>query len=144
MIMLETEDWLSMVEMMEVLIGHMRQQDANPEERLPSLVPWVEEKWQVILEHKAHNDKSTQEAGEIQAALDFLKRRKDDELVAVRVDGVRWEKLEETSPSGKTMFQCQACGRKSLTPDKRCPTDCQAVIDRAAWLEENRGESDEG
>lgn len=35
--------------------------------------------------------------------------------------GGRWMVLSETSPSGKTMFQCLDCGRKSTTPDKRCP-----------------------
>lgn len=35
---------------------------------------------------------------------------------------MRWKKLEETSPSGKTMFKCLICERVSVTPDKSCKT----------------------
>lgn len=34
----------------------------------------------------------------------------------------RWIKLDETSPSGKTLFRCVVCERVSPTPDKRCKT----------------------
>lgn len=36
------------------------------------------------------------------------------------MSGQRWEVLEETSPSGRTLFRCGVCGRVSPTPDKRC------------------------
>lgn len=33
----------------------------------------------------------------------------------------RWSLLpEETTASGKTLFQCVVCGRVTPTPDKRC------------------------
>lgn len=32
----------------------------------------------------------------------------------------RWIKLDETSPSGKTLFRCVICERVSPTPDKAC------------------------
>lgn len=34
----------------------------------------------------------------------------------------RWVRLRATSPSGKTLFACRCCGRKSPTPDKGCAT----------------------
>lgn len=34
----------------------------------------------------------------------------------------RWTILDETSPSGKTLFVCKVCGRVSVTPDKNCRT----------------------
>ena len=37
----------------------------------------------------------------------------------------RWSLAEETSPSGKTLFRCSACGRTSPTPDKTCPDGCR-------------------
>lgn len=33
----------------------------------------------------------------------------------------RWIELYATSPSGKTLFVCRMCGRKSPTPDRTCP-----------------------
>ena len=33
----------------------------------------------------------------------------------------RWVELYATSPSGKTLFVCRICGRKSVTPDRNCP-----------------------
>ena len=36
------------------------------------------------------------------------------------VPGDRWDELKETTPSGKTIFRCRNCGRKSPTPDKVC------------------------
>lgn len=32
----------------------------------------------------------------------------------------RWDVLETTSPTGRTLFRCRSCGRESVTPDKRC------------------------
>jgi hypothetical protein len=33
----------------------------------------------------------------------------------------RWDLLAKTSPSGKSLFRCNECGRESTTPDKTCP-----------------------
>jgi hypothetical protein len=33
----------------------------------------------------------------------------------------RWVVIAATSPSGKTLFVCQCCGRIAPTPDKACP-----------------------
>jgi len=33
----------------------------------------------------------------------------------------RWIELYTTTPSGKTQFVCQFCGRISPLPDKKCP-----------------------
>lgn len=41
-----------------------------------------------------------------------------------RRGGERWEVLAHTSPSGKTLFRCQLCGRESVGPDKWCPPGC--------------------
>lgn len=133
MLMLEKSDWLTLVELLGVVIGRLRYHDANPGEVVPTIVPWVEERWQTVLEHKASNEKATDEAQGIQAALAFLERKRKADTHAVR-----WDTLEETSPSGKTLFKCRACGRVSPTPDKACPTDCQQVVDREEWLGENR------
>lgn len=35
----------------------------------------------------------------------------------------RWRELEETSPSGRRLFQCAICGRTSPTPDKTCSVE---------------------
>ena len=32
----------------------------------------------------------------------------------------RWIEIYATTPSGKTLFVCKICGRKSPTPDKKC------------------------
>ena len=32
----------------------------------------------------------------------------------------RWTVLKEVSPSGKTLFKCNVCGRVSQTPEKSC------------------------
>ena len=32
----------------------------------------------------------------------------------------RWRIITKTTPSGKTLFVCLACGRESVTPDKTC------------------------
>lgn len=37
----------------------------------------------------------------------------------------RWAILKETTPSGKQLFLCRVCGRKSPTPDKMCPAGCE-------------------
>jgi hypothetical protein len=35
----------------------------------------------------------------------------------------RWIVIAATSPTGKTLFVCQCCGRIAPTPDKTCQTD---------------------
>jgi len=43
----------------------------------------------------------------------------------------RWQALEETSNSGKTLFRCLICERVSPTPDKECPSmDCAGIEER--------------
>ena len=39
----------------------------------------------------------------------------------------RWIPIYATTPSGKTLFVCVMCGRKSPTPDKICPEIPEAV-----------------
>lgn len=36
----------------------------------------------------------------------------------------RWHPADETSPSGRMLFDCRGCGRRSPTPDKHCPAGC--------------------
>lgn len=43
------------------------------------------------------------------------------------MSGLRWKKIEKTTPSGKVLFRCDWCGRESPTPDKVCPTGCGAI-----------------
>lgn len=38
----------------------------------------------------------------------------------------RWVELYATSPSGKTLFICRMCGRKSPTPDRTCASPPEA------------------
>lgn len=54
----------------------------------------------------------------------------------------RWVELYATSPSGKTLFVCRMCGRKSPTPDKACgarPETYQRAPLECAMLEEIEG-----
>lgn len=51
-------------------------------------------------------------------------------------DGMgRWRLLKETTPSGKAMFECRACGKKTPTPmRKRCygrEVDCEEEWERS-------------
>lgn len=39
-------------------------------------------------------------------------------------DSSRWQRLDETTASGKQLFHCSQCGRKSPTCDKTCPRGC--------------------
>lgn len=41
----------------------------------------------------------------------------------------RWVPIYATTPSGKTLFVCLMCGRKSPTPDKTCPE----IPEAAGW-----------
>jgi hypothetical protein len=34
--------------------------------------------------------------------------------------GSRWRIIEQTSPSGKTLFRCRCCGRIDISPQMRC------------------------
>lgn len=36
----------------------------------------------------------------------------------------RWTLLPEASPGGKRLYGCGTCGRRSVTPDKRCAVGC--------------------
>ncbi len=36
----------------------------------------------------------------------------------------RWQRIDETTASGKQLFHCSQCGRKSPTCDKTCPRGC--------------------
>lgn len=50
-------------------------------------------------------------------------------------EATRWELLEETSPSGKTLYKCTQCGRKSHTPDKWCGTTCGDQLEHVEFLQ---------
>ncbi len=57
----------------------------------------------------------------------------------------RWVVLYATTPSGKTLFVCRICGRKSPTPDRSCPAppevyqkmplSCELIYEVEAALE---------
>lgn len=47
----------------------------------------------------------------------------------------RWELLGETSPSGKALYKCTQCGRKSYTPDKWCGVTCGDQLEHVKFLQ---------
>ncbi len=54
----------------------------------------------------------------------------------------RWVELYATTPSGKTLFVCRICGRKSPTPDRVCrepPEVYQKLALPCELLEEMEG-----
>lgn len=51
-----------------------------------------------------------------------------------KCEATRWELLEETSPSGKTLYKCTQCERKSYTPDKWCGTTCGDQLEHVEFL----------
>jgi len=40
----------------------------------------------------------------------------------------RWLALRKTTPSGRTMFACQSCGRQTDAPDKECPQPVEVAV----------------
>lgn len=59
--------------------------------------------------------------------------------------GGRWEVLERTTPSGKTLFRCKVCLRESVGPDKECPTmDCEGIEKRMLGEDTREREIEEG
>lgn len=45
----------------------------------------------------------------------------------------RWV-LDGASPSGKNVFRCLRCGRRSLGPDKDCPRGCGLLESRGIMV----------
>ncbi len=67
----------------------------------------------------------------------------------------RWVEIYATTPSGKTLFICNMCGRTSVAPDKACPTPpatvgwkqtlpCIVLEELAEVVEEAAAHRDEG
>jgi len=46
----------------------------------------------------------------------------------------RWSLLSETSPSGRSLFQCKNCKRVSATPDKDCPSGACSSWSPLHWV----------
>ena len=84
-------------ETVDAIIAKARQMGEPSGSLIPGLVDY-------IAELEAELSKSQTENAE-------LKKKKS-----------RWTELKETTNSGKRLFQCKVCGRKTPTPDKDCVT----------------------
>ena len=66
---------------------------------------------------------------------EYLRSRLRYDLCTMKDSKARWTILNETSPSGKTLFCCKVCGRISVTPDKGCRTtsDPNETLECSKW-----------
>lgn len=54
----------------------------------------------------------------------------------------KWRRANYTSPSGKSIFICEKCGRHSVTPDKNCPIGHSVNLTEALVLERIKFDGD--